>query len=105
MDIYQPSGVSNFSKIDTTYLYSQSKIKFEKNKFHFSDFSQKEFRRKYNNDWNELRECVGFNDIELINNELIITSSYTKSLSLPMYHSNYNILRIMAGMSGLAYSS
>ena len=103
MDTQQPSEICD---LDTTYLYSQPKIKFEKNKFHFSDFSQKEFRRKYNNDWYELREYVGFNDIELIDNELIITSNYNYSLSVPMdYYSNYNILRIMAGIPGLAYSS
>ena len=80
MDIYSfplrpedhgPSGSCNFSRpgdIDWNKIY------YNKNNFYFSEFSinQKEFKRTYTNDWNELREYIGFNDIELIDNELVL---------------------------------
>ena len=105
---HQPTGTCNFSKIDDTQLNLQlNKVHYEKNKFYFSDFgiNQKEFKRKYNNDWNELREYVGFNDIELVDNELVLINLNYKPESLKIFTTNYNVLRIMSGLGGLAYSS
>jgi len=87
----------NFSRIDDATL----KIDFfEKDKFYFSDFgiNEKEFKRKYNNDWDELKEYVGLNDIELIDNELIIINLNYKAEPVKVYAVNYNVLRIMSGM-------
>lgn len=105
---YQPSGNIDFRKIDNVNLnLCSDKIHYEKNKFYFSDFgvNQKEFKRKYNNNWDELREFVGFNDIELLDNELFINNLNYKSESLKLFATNYNVLRIMSGMGGLAYST
>lgn len=102
---HQPSGTCNFSRIDNVNL-NTNKVRFEKNKFYFSDFgfNEKQFKRKYNNDWSELREFVGFNDIKLIDNELIILNLSFVNDNIKIFATNYNILRIMAGMGGLAYS-
>ena len=79
---------------------------FEKNNFYFSDFSinQKEFKRKYNTNWDELKKIVGLNDIELIDNVLIIINlNYEDPLS-KFSVKNYNIMRILSGFGGLAYT-
>jgi hypothetical protein len=81
-----------------------------KNKFYFDDFSDDaiEHKRKYVNDWSEFREFVGFDDIDLVDNELVIVNmtAFSKSIyeSKLIYASNYNVLRIMQGMDGLAYA-
>ena len=101
--VYDPS---------TSLKPSQQTIE-TKTRFAFSDFSvnQKEFKRKYNNDWNELREYVGLNDLEFIDNELVIINSNYKPepeiFRIPGtdYFANYTVLRIMSGMGGLAFST
>lgn len=107
-EYHKPSGTCNFSKIDDILLNLQlNKVHYEKNKFYFREFgiNEKEIKRKYNNDWNELREYVGFNDIEVVDNELVLINLNYKSESLKVFATNYNILRIMSGMGGLAYST
>ena len=55
---------------------------------------------------NELKEVVGWNDFKLLNNELEISNGLRpSSKNLKVYAQNYNVLRIMAGLGGLAYSS
>ncbi len=109
---YQPSGVCDFSNI-----YGGSKMRRwgshvnrDKNKFYFDDFfndDDVEYKRKYQNDWSELREYVGLNDIELTDNELVIVNKtgLTKQHESEMkkYSNSYNILRVMAGMGGIIY--
>ncbi len=106
---------NNFSRIDNESLSIPKHNNREKNKFYFDDFDDDdivEHRRKYQNDWTELREFVGFDDIELVDNELVIINRtgqiqklVSKSLFPKIYTRNYNILRMMAGMGGLAYST
>jgi hypothetical protein len=89
------------------YSFKSERVK---NKFYFDDFSDDaiEHKRKYVNDWSEFREFVGFDDIDLVDNELVIVNmtAFTKSIydSKLIYASNYNVLRIMQGMGGLSYA-
>jgi len=77
-------------------------------KFYFSDCflnNKSEFKRKYYNNWYELREYTGFNAMELNNNELIIcNSNYTKPFKLSVQ--NYNILTLVcrSTFGGISYS-
>ena len=109
---YRPSGTTPFSRILNQPIVICNHNKREKNKFYFDDFYDEdilEHRRKYQNDWNELREFVDLDDIELDDNELVIInmSQWTKQResSIKIYASNYNVLRIMDGMGGLSYSN
>lgn len=83
-----------------------------RNKIYFDDFYDDnvvEYKRKYLNDWSELRDFVGLDDIDLEDNELTIVNmpGYIKSkqAKFKTYATNYNVLRIMSGMGGLAYST
>jgi hypothetical protein len=61
-----------------------------------------EFRRRYLNNWTELTEYVGLNDIELVDNELVIKNMIQlNNIDYP----NYNILRIVSNMGGIAYKN
>lgn len=99
----QPSGTMNFSRMDKEY--SKEPIKRDKNKFYFEDLGtgKLENKRVYINDWIEIREFVGLNDVELENNELVIINCSEKTSG--NYLINYNVLRIMAGMDGLDFSN
>jgi hypothetical protein len=84
----------------------------EKNKFYFEDFYDDgiiEYKRKYVNDWAELRDFVGLYDIDLVDNELTIINmpAYIKykQAKTKIYATNYNVLRIMSGLGGLAHSN
>jgi hypothetical protein len=113
---HQPSGRADFSRIDNCTLqrvlsgnsdenYNFEPIKLEYHKLFFTNLSAG-YKRKYVNDFNELKEVVGWNDFKLLNNELEISNGLrTSSKNLRVYAQNYNVLRIMAGLGGLAYSS
>jgi len=113
---HQPSGRADFSRIDNCTLqrvlsgnsdenYNFEPIKLEYHKLFFTNLSTG-YKRKYVNDFNELKEVVGWNDFKLLNNELEISNGLRpSSKNLKVYAQNYNVLRIMSGMSGLAYSS
>ena len=48
------------------------------NKMYFEDFYHEnkiEYKRKYLNDWSDLRSFVGLDDIDLVNNELIFVNT------------------------------
>ena len=112
-----PSNTMNFSRSDNNEILNITLIKREKNKCYFDDFYDDdvvEHKRKYQNDWTELREYVGLNDIELTDNELVIVNmtglikehqAKTKLYMSNYNTSNYNVLRIFSGMGGLAYSN
>ena len=109
---HQPSGTMNFSRSDNNEILNITLIKREKNKCYFDDFFDDdvvEHKRKYQNDWSELREFVGLDDIELTDNELVIVNMTglikQHQAKTKLYTSNYNVLRIMSGMGGLAYSN
>lgn len=114
---HQPSGIDpiGFSRIDNVMLNFNSlhsSIKREKNKFYFDDFYDDdvvEHKRKYQNDWTELREFVGLDDIELTDNEFVIVNTRglikERLAKMQQYNTNYNVLRIMSGMGGLAFSN
>jgi len=86
-----------------------STIKRDKNKFYFDDFlndDKIEYKRKYQNNWSELRKFVHLNDIELVDNELVIINMpvYIETKhTQAKYIANYNVLRMMSGMSGIGY--
>ena len=113
---HQPSGRADFSRINNVTLqnilsgnsdenYNFEPIKLEYHKLFFTNLSAG-YKRKYVNDFNELKEVVGWNDFKLLNNELEISNGLRpSSKNLKVYAQNYNVLRIMSGMSGLAYSS
>lgn len=111
---HQPSGSANFTRMDNCTLqrvlsgdenYKFEPIKLEYHKLFFTNLSAG-YKRKYVNDFNELKEVVGWNDFKLLNNELEISNGVRpSSKNLKVYAQNYNVLRIMCGMSGLAYSS
>jgi hypothetical protein len=116
---HQPSGRADFSRIDNCTLqrilscnsdenYNFEPIKFEYHRLYFTNLSAG-YKRKYVNDFDELKEVVGWNDFKLLNNELEISNGLrllSSSKNLKVYAQNYNVLRIMAGMGGgLAYSS
>ncbi len=114
---HQPSGIDpiGISRIDNATLYFSflnSTVKREKNKCYFDDFYDDdvvEHKRKYQNDWTELREYVGLNDIELTDNEFVIVNTRglikERLAKMQQYNTNYNVLRIMSGMGGLAFSN
>ena len=96
------SDSSNFS-LFLPYGYSNNNIKktnIEKNKFYFKNI-KKSITRKYLNNWSELKEFIGYNDIEIDNNEIIICDGP----KIKVYATNYNALRIMSGLAGLSYSN
>ncbi len=104
-ELHQPSGICNISKIDncTFALNNEStnnNFKREKNKFYFKNIKES-ITRKYLNNWSELREFIGYNDIEIDNNEIIICDVS----KIIVYATNYNALRIMSGMAGIPYSN
>lgn len=68
-------------------------FQFGKNKYFFNNLTvnQKEFNRKYRNNWNELREYVGYNDINIMQDRLIIRDGCIK-----YYGINYNVIRMMS---------
>jgi hypothetical protein len=111
---HQPSGNANFTRIDNCTLqrvlsgdenYNFEPIKLEYHKLFFTNLSAG-YKRKYVNDFIELKEVVGWNNFKLLNNELEISNGLRpSSKNLKVYAQNYNVLRIMSGMSGLAYSS
>ncbi len=113
---YQPSGRADFSRINNVTLqsvlsgnsdenYKFEPVKFQYHRLYFTNLSAG-YKRKYVNDFNELKEVVGWNDFKLLNNELEISNGLrSSSKNLKVYAQNYNVLRIMSGMSGLAYSS
>lgn len=74
---------------------------------YFTEFkTDKQFSRTYNNDWSELREYIGYNDYELEDGgELWIKKARIKSYTenVGTYAFNHNVLRIMAGLPGVAY--
>ncbi len=73
----------------------------DKNTFYFH-LCDTEFRRRYLNNWTELTEYVGLNDIELVDNELVIKNMIQlNNIDCP----NYNILRIVSNMGGIAYKN
>ncbi len=113
---HQPSGSANFTRMDNVTLqsvlsgnsdenYKFEPVKFQYHRLYFTNLSAG-YKRKYVNDFNELKEVVGWNDFKLLNNELEISNGLKPSLkNLKVYAQNYNVLRIMCGMPGLAYSS
>jgi hypothetical protein len=115
---HQPSGRADFSRINNVTLqsvlsgnsdenYKFEPVKFQYHRLYFTNLSTG-YKRKYVNDFNELKEVVGWNDFKLLNNELEIINGFkisSISTNLKNYAQNYNVLRIMSGMSGLAYSS
>jgi len=74
------------------------------NNFYFDDFSDDavEHKRKYVNDWSELREFVGLHDTDLVDNELVIVNmtAFAKKCKF-IYTENYTILSMMEGMTGI----
>lgn len=98
--------------MNSEYIYKHDKR--YKNNVYFTDFYNDdtiEYKRKYVNDWCELRKFVGLDDIDLENNELTIVNmrgyaKIKKEMQEKMNEQlqNFNVLRIMAGMPGLAYS-
>jgi hypothetical protein len=113
---HQPSGRADFSRIDNCTLqrvlsgdenYNFEPIKLEYHKLFFTNLSTG-YKRKYVNNFDELKEFVGWNDFKLLNNELEISNGLrllSSSKNLRVYAENYNVLRIMSGLGGLAYSS
>ncbi len=118
---HQPSGSANFTRMDNVTLqsvlsgnsnenYKFEPVKFQYHRLYFTNISTG-YKRKYVNDFDELKEVVGWNDFKLLNNELEILNGFkissisTNLRILRDYAQNYNVLRIMSGMSGLAYSS
>lgn len=74
------------------------------NKMYFEDFYHEnkiEYKRKYLNDWSDLRSFVGLDDIDLVNNELIFvnTTLYIKSTqsTINIYTSCYDMLNMLGG--------
>ena len=114
---HQPSGSADFSRIDNCTLqrilsgdenYDFEPIKLQYHKLFFTNLSTG-YKRKYVNDFDELKEVVGWNDFKLLNNELEISNGLRllslSSKKLRDYAQNYNVLRIMSGIGGIAYSS
>jgi hypothetical protein len=115
---HQPSGRADFSRINNVTLqdvlsgnsdknYKFEPVKFQYHRLYFTNISTG-YKRKYVNDFDELKEVVGWNDFKLLNNELEIINGFkisSISKNLKVYAQNYNVLRIMSGMSGLTYSS
>mgnify|MGYP003342447917 FL=1 len=112
---HQPSGHADFSRINNVTLQNvltSSSLNFDDmydyefkcNRIYFKEGST-EFKRKYINDFTELRDFIGWNNFEMPNNELTIIHARKLKPNVRVYAQNYNVLRIMSGMSGLAYSS
>ena len=86
-----PSGLVNCSGANSNWQYSNPFLnryahpKRDKNKFYFDAFFNDyvEYKRKYQNDWSELSEYVGLNDIELTDNELTIVVNKTGLIKQP----------------------
>jgi hypothetical protein len=73
---HQPSGTCNFSRIDNATLALQ---------------------------WKTASANAG--DVSNVISEAVTTASATGLTALNIYAKNYNVLRIMSGMGGLAYSN
>lgn len=73
---HQPSGTCNFSRIDNATLSLNWKT-----------------------------ASIGAGDVANVISEAVTTASATGLTSLNIYAKNYNVLRIMSGMGGLAYSN
>lgn len=89
-------------------LNDYSSINHNNNKINFRTmgYESRQFTRKYVNEWNDLREYIGFHDVESENNEILLVNPfffYTQKQSV--IGMNYNILRIISGMSGVCYST
>jgi len=105
------SATTNWSRIDNVTLKFNSLVKRSKNKVYFDDFYDDDivdYKRKYVNNWSELRVFVGLDDVDLEANELSIInmSGYIKSKQkIYKTHDWYNVTRILSGMAGLAFTS
>lgn len=102
--------LNNTSQNDTSkfslflpYGYSNNikKTNTETNKFYFKNIKES-ITRKYLNNWSELREFIGYNDIEIDNNEIIMCK---KNNNVKVYETHYNALKIWSGMAGIPYSN
>ena len=96
----QPFDDCNLSNIEnyTTMLKHKSNVNNSTVKFNFESSNRLNFfkreSRKYLNDWNELREFIGYNDIDTKNNEIIIRNEPTYQ----HYVIKYDKLKILTGM-------
>jgi len=90
-------------------LNDYSSINHNNNKINFRTmgYESRQFTRKYVNEWNDLREYIGFHDVESENNELLLVNPSVELTQnrLSVIGMNYNILRIISGMSGVCYST
>ena len=89
------SNLNNFNNYPIEIELCNPHFKLDTNSYYFADIKESGIIRKYLNDWNELREFIGYNDFEINNNEIII---YTNKPKLRVYAKNYNVLRVMSGM-------
>ncbi len=89
------SNLNNFNNYPIEIELCNPHFKLDTNSYYFADIKETSIIRKYLNDWNELREFIGYNDFEINNNEIII---YTNKPKLRVYATNYNVLRVMSGM-------
>lgn len=104
---HQPSGVCDFSKIyGTSHLLPNR----DKNKFYFNEFSHNtiEHKRKYVNDWSDLKKFADLDDIELFDNELTIVNlpaliKEQKQQFFKRLDRMSELLSSMSGMGGLSY--
>ena len=92
-ELNQLSSESN-STIALNCKSTNNNFKFKTKEFYFKTI-KKNVTRKYLNDWNELREFIGYNDVETDNNEIIIC--YIQKLEHLNKH-HFNMVRIMQGM-------
>ncbi len=97
-ELHQPSGISNLSNIDNITIVQNNEstnnnFKREKNKFYFKNIKEST-TRKYLNNWSELREFIGYNDVDIKNNEIIINNKPTYQL----YPIKNDKLKILTGM-------
>ena len=104
----QPFDDCNLSNIEnyTTMLKHKSNVNNSTVKFNFESSNHLNFfkreSRKYLNDWNELREFIGYNDIDTKNNEIIIRNEPTYQ----HYVIKYDKLKILSGMpTDMAFSN
>lgn len=113
---HQPLGGCNLSRLNESSLiitdsqgvtWSESNNNNtcrDKNSMYFHYVGEK-IKRQYVNDWNELKEYIGYDDIILEDNILIIYD-YSESIKkVRVYATNYNVLRVRSGMAGIAYSN
>ena len=84
----------------------------DKKYFSFNDFNNDnivEYKRKYLNEWSDLKKIIGYDDIEILNNELTIINKTAEMVqrykNIKKYKCHNYVLRIMSGMGGLSYSN